>query len=79
IRARLGGEFRPPPEELKPHNGDLQHHNDELALEAHGDLAQLFGWLGTLPLEEVRVEPVGLKAVYERFHPDREPTESQES
>jgi hypothetical protein len=26
------------------------------------------GWLSQLPLEEMRVEPLGLKAVYQRFH-----------
>ena len=31
-------------------------------------LAPLLGWLATLPLAEVRVEPVGLQAVYDRFH-----------
>jgi hypothetical protein len=26
------------------------------------------GWLATLPLEEVQIEPIGLGAVYDRFH-----------
>jgi len=36
------------------------------------ELSPLLGWLATLPLEEVRIEPVGLKAVYNRYHPSRE-------
>ena len=37
-------------------------------LEATDSLGPLLGWLATLPLEEVRIEPVGLAAVYDRFH-----------
>jgi ABC-2 type transport system ATP-binding protein len=39
-----------------------------VVLEAGDSLAPLLGWLATLPLEEVRIEPVGLAAVYDRFH-----------
>mgnify|MGYP000679599823 CR=1 FL=1 len=35
------------------------------------------GWLATLPADEVRIEPVGLAAVYEQFHsPDSAPADS---
>jgi len=37
-------------------------------LEAADSLAPLLGWLATLPVEEMQVEPVGLAAVYDRFH-----------
>ena len=37
-------------------------------LEAAESLAPLLGWLATLPLEEVEIEPIGLAAVYDRFH-----------
>ena len=33
------------------------------------DLAPLLGWLATLPLAEVRIEPLGLQVVYDRYHP----------
>jgi len=39
-----------------------------VVLETEEPLAPLLGWLATLPLAEVRVEPVGLQAVYDRFH-----------
>jgi ABC-2 type transport system ATP-binding protein len=39
-----------------------------VVLETDEPLAPLLGWLATLPLAEVRVEPVGLQAVYDRFH-----------
>ena len=39
-----------------------------VVLEATESLAPLFCWLSTLALEEVLIEPVGLSAVYDRFH-----------
>jgi ABC-2 type transport system ATP-binding protein len=41
---------------------------ERLVLEAAESLAPLLGWLATLPLAEVEVEPIGLAAVYDRFH-----------
>jgi ABC-2 type transport system ATP-binding protein len=40
----------------------------ELTLETEGELPQLLAWLARLPLSDVRVEQVGLRAVYDRFH-----------
>jgi ABC-2 type transport system ATP-binding protein len=40
-----------------------------VTIDAPGDLAPLLGWLATLPLAEVHIEPIGLAAVYEKFHP----------
>ena len=37
-------------------------------LETADELSPLLGWLATLPLREVNIEPVGLRAVYDRFH-----------
>ncbi|MBM4022760.1 MAG: ABC transporter ATP-binding protein, partial [Planctomycetes bacterium] len=39
-----------------------------LVLEAAESLAPCLGWLATLPLTEVSVEPIGLAAVYDRYH-----------
>ena len=39
-----------------------------VVLQTDEPLAPLLGWLATLPLAEVRVEPIGLQAVYDRFH-----------
>jgi ABC-2 type transport system ATP-binding protein len=43
----------------------------EIVLETPGELAPLLKWLGSLPLSDVRIEPVGLRAVYDRFHTER--------
>ena len=37
-------------------------------IEAAESLAPLLGWLATLSLEEILIEPVGLSAVYDRYH-----------
>jgi ABC-2 type transport system ATP-binding protein len=40
----------------------------EVVIETPGELSPWLGWLATLPLQDVVVEPAGLRAVYERFH-----------
>jgi ABC-2 type transport system ATP-binding protein len=42
-----------------------------LTIETSGELSPILGWLATLPLREVVIEPVGLRAVYQQFHGDR--------
>ena len=68
IRARLKGPLPPVPESF---NGQLKLVTDEsggLMIETPGELSPLLGWLATLPLSEVRIEPVGLGAIYEQYH-----------
>ena len=40
----------------------------DVLIETPGELSPLLGWLATLPVAEMRVEPVRLQAVYDRFH-----------
>ena len=37
-------------------------------IETPGELSGLLGWLATLPLAEVNIEPVGLRALYDQYH-----------
>ncbi|MDX1962921.1 MAG: ABC transporter ATP-binding protein [Pirellulales bacterium] len=37
-------------------------------LDVPGDLAPLLGWLAAVPVKSMRIEPMRLQAVYERFH-----------
>jgi ABC-2 type transport system ATP-binding protein len=37
-------------------------------IEAPGELGPWLGWLATLPLTQVRIEPLGLRAVYDQHH-----------
>jgi ABC-2 type transport system ATP-binding protein len=66
IRARFKGE--PPP--LPSLDGLLARERKEnlLVLECTDSLADLLAWLGRQPLVDLRVEPLGLNAVYHRFH-----------
>ncbi len=69
IRARLTG---PMPEAPASFNGQvsLTHGpGGDLLIETPGELSGMLGWLATLPLAEVRIEPVGLNAFYEQYHP----------
>jgi ABC-2 type transport system ATP-binding protein len=68
IRARITGPLQPPPDEL---SGDIEiayTNPQEVVIQTAGELSSLFGWLATLPLREVRIEPVSLQVIYDRFH-----------
>jgi ABC-2 type transport system ATP-binding protein len=71
IVAQLRGQLPPIPEQF---NGQLvvaQSGPGDVVLQTPGELAPLLGWLATLPLADVRIEPVGLRAVYDRYHAER--------
>jgi len=56
------------PETLTARVAVAEYGAGRIVLEASDALGPLLGWLATLPLDEVQVEPVGLAAVYERVH-----------
>ena len=68
IRARLSAPFTGVPAALAGHVALADDADGRIVLEAADSLAPLLGWLATLPVEEMQVEPVGLAAVYDRFH-----------
>jgi ABC-2 type transport system ATP-binding protein len=68
ITARLEGEMGGVPEALRPHVTVTHDTMGNVVLETADSLRPLLGWLSTLPLGEVRVDPVGLDGVYDRFH-----------
>jgi ABC-2 type transport system ATP-binding protein len=68
IRARLSAPFAGVPAALAGHVALAGDADGRIVLEASDSLAPLLGWLATLPVEEMQVEPVGLSAVYDRFH-----------
>ena len=67
IYARLTAALPPPPHELAA-GLSISASNGDVTIETPGELSPLLGWLATLPLAEVRIEPVGLRAVYEHWH-----------
>jgi ABC-2 type transport system ATP-binding protein len=68
IRARLTGPMPATPANLAAEL-TIRSHDADLTIETPGELSPLLGWLATLPLAEVQIEPVGLAAIYDRFHP----------
>jgi len=74
IRARLTGPFAGVPAALAgqvavaAEGRPLAGEGERVVLEAAESLAPLLGWLATLPVAEVEIEPIGLAAVYDRFH-----------
>jgi ABC-2 type transport system ATP-binding protein len=57
-------------EELPPLQGLVvrEKRRDGLVLETTEDLGPLLGWLESLPLADLRLEPLGLRGIYQRFH-----------
>ncbi len=68
IRARLSGTLPAIPDELQRHVKLGAQQNGQVTLEAPGELAPLLGWLATLPVTEMQIEPLGLQSVYDKYH-----------
>lgn len=68
IRAKLAGPLPPPPPSCAEQLTIRTRDDGEVVIEMPGELSPLLGWLATLPLQQMVVEPVGLRAVYEKFH-----------
>jgi ABC-2 type transport system ATP-binding protein len=67
IRLSMAGPLPHVPEEFGPIPLPAEDVR-ELAFETSAELKRILPWLATLSPEDVRVEPVGLHTVYERFH-----------
>jgi ABC-2 type transport system ATP-binding protein len=68
IVASLTAPLPPIPESMHERVAVAAQSENEVVLETSGELAPLLSWLGTLPLAEIRIEPLGLRTIYERFH-----------
>jgi ABC-2 type transport system ATP-binding protein len=66
IRARLTGDVAEFPPLAGMQVRDRQHH--WLTLEHTGPLPELLTWLARQPLADLRMEPLGLQAIYRRYH-----------
>lgn len=67
IMARLTGPLAAVPAELGAHVSITHGDDGQVTMESAESLAKLLGWLARLPLAEVRIEPIGLGAIYDRF------------
>ena len=70
IVAALSGPFPPVPEEWAGNLSVVSSAEGKVVMETSGELAPLLKWLASLPLADVRIEPIGLRAIYRRFHSD---------
>jgi ABC-2 type transport system ATP-binding protein len=68
ISAQLVGAWQEPPANLAEELSISHDDRGNVTLETATALGPLLGWLSTLPLADVRIEPLGLRAVYNRFH-----------
>ncbi len=68
IRAQLTGSLPPVPESFNGHVTVATNGRGGLMIETPGELSGLLGWLATLPLAEVHIEPLGLRALYDQYH-----------
>lgn len=73
IDARLVGPLPEVPAGLAAQLKIDHDGGERIAIEAPGELSPLLSWLGTLPLAEIQIQPVGLRAVYDRYHRAEEP------
>jgi ABC-2 type transport system ATP-binding protein len=69
IRARLTAALPPVPDHLSRQVSMSRGADGRVTIDAPGDLVPLLSWLATLPLADVHIEPIGLQAVYEQYHP----------
>jgi ABC-2 type transport system ATP-binding protein len=70
VQARFEGPVIRPPALPGMHVRECQA--DRLTLEFTGSLADLLGWLSRQPIAELRIEPLGLNAIYYRYHGNSE-------
>jgi len=68
IRAQLTGPLPPVPASFNGHVTMQVEKSGHLVIETPGELSGLLGWLATLPLAEVQIEPLGLRSLYDQFH-----------
>ncbi len=68
IFATLRGALPATPPEIDGQLSICAGADGQVTIETPGELAPLLGWLSTLPLDAVRIEPLGLRAIYDAFH-----------
>ena len=72
IRATINGALPPAPLELYDDLQAGQTTDNQLQLETPEDLSLVLQWLAAAPVTDVSIQPVGLRAIYDRFHDESE-------
>ena len=73
LSASLVGDIPAVPDELVDSVRVSSGSQGDLVIEAD-ELSLLLRWLATLPVTEIKAEPIGLRAVYDRFHANKDAT-----
>ena len=73
IRAVLNGFMPSPPDALKREIAIGTDEDGSVTIETPGELAPLLKWLASVPLEQMTVEPGGLRTLYDQLHKTEEP------
>ena len=68
IHARCDTDIPALPQEVAEQVELRRLPDGRVRLETSAELQPLLGWLATLELHELQIEPIGLRAVYDRFH-----------
>lgn len=55
------------PETLKS-NGQISIVDDQILIDYEGDMTPMIGWLASQHLVNIKIRPLGLRAIYDRFH-----------
>jgi ABC-2 type transport system ATP-binding protein len=66
IRVALRGPLDEPPADLAAQVTLERQSESAVTIETSNELAGLLAWLAQQPLEEVQIEPLGLRAIYDR-------------
>ena len=68
IRARIkDGDLPPVPPEIAK-NLSIKKDRDQVQIETDGELSSVLKWLADASLTDMYVQPVGLRAVYDKYH-----------
>ncbi|MEO9594034.1 ABC transporter ATP-binding protein [Rhodopirellula bahusiensis] len=83
-RTDQSSEPLPIPSELADWVSGITQTDDRIQISTAGDLAPVLPWLANLPIEQVRIEPLGLHAIYQSVHlgeemPSLQPQASEDS
>jgi hypothetical protein len=47
---------------------DLKRSGAEMEFDFAGDLSTLLDWLGSQPVQDLQLRPLGLASIYQRYH-----------
>lgn len=68
IRAQLSGVLPPAPAGLDREIVIRPEREGWVTMDTESDLPPLLGWLARCPLADLQIEPIGLQAIYDKYH-----------